>query len=142
MILLDTDHLTVLRYRTSDRAARLTERLAAVPTADGPIGTTVVNVEEAMRGWLAAVAKERQPHRQIPAYRELAELFTFFSGYHIALFDRAAADLFASFSAVRIGTRDRKIAAIASAHSALLLTANRQDFEQIPGLHFANWLDA
>jgi tRNA(fMet)-specific endonuclease VapC len=25
--------------------------------------------------------------------------------------------------------------------SALLLTANRRDFEQIPGLRFDNWLD-
>jgi tRNA(fMet)-specific endonuclease VapC len=72
----------------------------------------------------------------------LAELFTFFSGFHIALFDTAAADLFASFSAIRIGTRDRKIAAIARSHGALFLTANRQDFEQIPDLRIANWIDA
>jgi tRNA(fMet)-specific endonuclease VapC len=139
MILLDSDHLTALRYRTGDRATRLSGRLAA--TTDGPIGTTVVNVEEAMRGWLAAIAKERKPHRQIPAYRELGELFTFFSSFHVALFDQAGADLFVGFSGVRIGARDRKIAAIALAHGALLLTANRQDFEQVPGLRFANWMD-
>ena len=140
MILLDSDHLTVLRYRNSERGGRLAGRLAQAQ--DPQVGTTVVNVEEAMRGWLAAVAKERLPHRQIPAYRELAELFTFFSGFHIALFDGAAADLFVGFSAIRVGTRDRKIGAIARAHGALLLTANRQDFEQIPNLRIANWMDA
>ena len=139
MILLDSDHLTVLRYRQSERGAQLAERLAQAQ--DPHIGTTVVNVEEAMRGWLAAIAKERLPHRQILAYRELAELFTFFSGFHIALFDAAAAELFVSFSAIRIGARDRKIAAIARSHGALLLTANRQDFKQIPNLRFANWLN-
>lgn len=66
MILLDSDHLTVLRYRNSEQGVRLAERLAQ--TLDPLIGTMVVNVEEAMRGWLAAVAKERLPYRQIPAY--------------------------------------------------------------------------
>ncbi len=142
MILLDSDHLSVLRYPTGDRALRLTGRLAL--TTDTPVGTTVANVEESMRGWLAAIAKERQPRRQIPAYRELAELFAFFSGFHIALFDEAAADLFSGFSGfsgINIGAMDRKIAAIAIVQGALLLTANRQDFEQVPGLRFENWMD-
>jgi tRNA(fMet)-specific endonuclease VapC len=34
-----------------------------------------------------------------------------------------------------------KIACIALVHDALLLRANRQDFEQVPGLRFENWLD-
>ena len=33
------------------------------------------------------------------------------------------------------------IAAIALANNALLLTANRRDYERIPGLRFENWLD-
>lgn len=61
MILLDSDHLSVLRFRTSDRALRLAGRLAL--SNDPVIGTTVANVEEAMRGWLAAIAKERLPLR-------------------------------------------------------------------------------
>ena len=32
-------------------------------------------------------------------------------------------------------------ASIAVARNALLLTANRRDFELVPGLRFANWLD-
>jgi tRNA(fMet)-specific endonuclease VapC len=35
---------------------------------------------------------------------------------------------------------DKKIAAIARVNNAILLTANRREFEQIPGLHFENWL--
>lgn len=57
MILLDSDHLTVLKYRESERYARLTTRLQAV--ADEAVGTPIVNVEEQMRGWLASLAKER-----------------------------------------------------------------------------------
>jgi tRNA(fMet)-specific endonuclease VapC len=42
---------------------------------------------------------------------------------------------------VRIATRDLKIAAISLASSALLLTANRLDFEKVPGLRFESWLE-
>lgn len=43
-------------------------------------------------------------------------------------------------SGVRIGTQDLKIACTALAHDALLLSANRRDFERIPGLQVADWL--
>ena len=139
MIVLDSDHLSILRYRTGERAIRLAGRLAVA--SEGPIGTSIANVEETMRGWLASLARERQPHRQIPAYRELAELFTFFSGYHIAPFDETAADIFAGFSGIGIGATDRRIGAVSMAQNAFLLTANRKDFEKVPGLRFENWLD-
>jgi tRNA(fMet)-specific endonuclease VapC len=140
MILLDSDHLTILQLPDSDRADRLRARLR--DAADGPIGTTIVNIEESMRGWMASIAKERSPHRQIGPYRELARLFSFFSAFGVAHFDQPAAALFGTFSRIRIGANDRKIAAIAITRPALLLTANRRDFEQIPGLRFENWLDA
>jgi tRNA(fMet)-specific endonuclease VapC len=141
MILLDTDHLTVLKYKASERAIRLSGRLA-LASADGtPIGTTISNVEEQMRGWLSAIAKERLPRRQVAPYRDLAGLFDFFRGFAIALFTEPAADLFTGFSAIHIKATDRKAAAIAIAHNALFLTANRKDFEQVPGLRFENWLD-
>lgn len=44
-------------------------------------------------------------------------------------------------SGVKIGTMDLKTACIAIAHDALLLTANRLDFEKVPGLKFENWLE-
>src|SRR4051812_39314086 len=96
-----------------------------------------------MRGWLAAVAKERQAHRQVLAYRELADLFALFAGFHIALFDEAAAERFDALQAIpiRIGTMELKVAAIALSRDSLLLTANRRDFEQVPGLRFESWLD-
>ena len=139
MILLDSDHLTVLQYTSSDRCQRLRARLEA---ARGQVvGTTIVNVEEQMRGWLATIARERQAHRQLVAYAELAELFEFFRAFHLAPFDDAAADRFDQMGRIRIGVMDRKIAAVALAQDARLLTANRQDFEQVPGLRFENWLD-
>lgn len=141
MILLDSDHLSALRYRSGVKAIRLTQRLSSA--TESPIGTTIANVEEAMRGWMASIAKERTVFRQVPAYRELAALFGFFSGYHIALSDEPAAIRFETLKTarIRIGTMDLKTAAIALAQNALLLTANKRDFEKVPGLRFENWMD-
>jgi hypothetical protein len=55
MIILDSDHLSILRYQSA-RTGRLKERLEQSPIR--PIGTSIVNVEEAMRGWLVAIAKD------------------------------------------------------------------------------------
>ncbi|MBI2806930.1 MAG: type II toxin-antitoxin system VapC family toxin [Planctomycetes bacterium] len=141
MILLDSDHLTVLKYRGSERFVRLTMRLQAA--ADEAIGTTIVNVEEQMRGWLASLAKERAVPRQVPAYLELSLLFEFFGKLHVAAFDVDAAARFQALraAAVRIGTMDLKAACVALVNKAVFLTANRRDFAKVPGLRFENWLD-
>jgi Rhodopirellula transposase DDE domain len=49
---------------------------------------------------------------------------------------------FRGYSAIRTGTRDRKIAALSVVQDALLLSANRQDFEQVPGLRFDSWINS
>jgi tRNA(fMet)-specific endonuclease VapC len=139
VILLDTDHVSVLRMPASDRRTRLMARLATV--ADETIAIPVVAIEETMRGWLSAVAKERQAKRQVAAYRELASLFQFFAAFDVAEFEGAAAEQFGNFNRIRIGASDRTIAAITITNNALLLTANRQDYERIPGLRFENWMD-
>lgn len=67
-------------------------------------------------------------------------LFDFFSQFEILPFDEKAAEIFEGFGRIRIGSMDRKIAAIAIANNALLLTANKRDYENIPGLRFENWM--
>ena len=59
MILLDTDHLTHLKYVQGDRASQLLQKLKVQPATE-KIGVTIVTIEEQMRGWLASIAKERQ----------------------------------------------------------------------------------
>ena len=66
MILLETDHVSVLKYRGTERCDRLAARLAMV--ADEVIGTTIITVEEQMRGWMASISKERQIRRQVGPY--------------------------------------------------------------------------
>jgi tRNA(fMet)-specific endonuclease VapC len=141
VILLDTDHLTALKYVDSERCRKLQARLDEAD--DDVVGTTIVNVEEQMRGWLAAVAREKDLARQVSGYRELAGLFRYFDLFEIALFDDRAADRAKQLRAnkIRIGTMDLKIASIALVNDALLLSANLQHFEKAPGLRVENWLD-
>ncbi|HMF16596.1 MAG TPA: hypothetical protein VKE98_05280 [Gemmataceae bacterium] len=44
MILLDTDHLTILKYPANPRCQALLQRMKASP--DQQIGTTIISVEE------------------------------------------------------------------------------------------------
>ena len=140
MILLDTDHLTVLKYPESPACARLTSRMAA--SSDPDFATTIVNVEEQMRGWLAAIRRHNDPHRQIISYRRLSHAFIQLREWPIAEWNEPAASHFTRLRAAgnRIGSQDLKIACIALANDALLLSANLRDFEQVPGLHVEDWL--
>jgi len=89
VILLDTDHVNVLKYPEHPRFASLTTQLNT--TADQDIGTTVVTVEEHMRKWLAWINRSDDVSRQVPAYQELLRLFVFFSRWHVVPFDEQAA---------------------------------------------------
>lgn len=140
MIILDTDHVSILQVPDSDRRRPL---LSRIDTSDDIHATSIITIEEQMRGWLATIAKEKQVRRHAKPYSELGRLFKFFSGWEIIEFDDAAIQQFEDLKSrmLRIGTMDLKIAAIALANNTLLLTANRKDFEQVPGLRFENWLD-
>lgn len=142
MILIDTDHATYFKYPDSERGRRFIDRLSAVPPSE-VIGVAIVTIEERMRGWLAVIAKERQAIRQVLGYRELAGLFEFYQEFEIIPFDEAAARRFDDLRAqrLRLGAMDLKIAATALVHDALVLSANRRDFERVPGLRVENWLD-
>jgi tRNA(fMet)-specific endonuclease VapC len=107
------------------------------------VAISVVTIEEQLRGWLAAIAKERSARRQVGPYRELAGLFEFFAEFLIAPFDDNAADRFDELRPAhrRMGTMDLKIAAIALVNDALLVSANQRDFNRLPGLRIENWLD-
>lgn len=140
MIILDSDHLSVLKYSESAKGALLASRMRA--TAD-EFCTTIITVEEQMRGWLAHVRRFQSPLGQVTAYAELAKLLTFFGEWSVLQFDAIAATEFDSLrkQRVRIGTMDLKIAAIALSNEGLLLSANLRDFGKVPGLRVENWLD-
>jgi hypothetical protein len=69
MILLDTDHLSVLSNRSAGAHAALIGRMTAFP--DQEFAIPVVAVEEQCRGWLALINKLRDVHGQVEPYDRL-----------------------------------------------------------------------
>ena len=120
MILLDTDHLSVLTDRRAAGHAALVRRLEL---AQEPLAIPIVAVEEQCKGWLAKLNRTRDIHQQIAPYRRLADLFDFLAEWDIISLSESAADLFAQFrrQKLRVGSLDLKIAAITLAENTLLL---------------------
>jgi tRNA(fMet)-specific endonuclease VapC len=133
--LLDTDHVTLLLNQQSV----LRSRLVAVPS--GEEGTSIITVEENLRGRLAALARARDGARRIARYQQLLSSMELFAQLPLAAYEQAAEDEFQRLLGLRprIGTRDLKIAAIALANQVTVLTRNRRDFGHIPGLSIDDW---
>ncbi len=140
MILLDTDHLSVLTNARASAHATLLGRIRAAQAEE--FGIPVIAAEEQCRGWLAEVGRQRDVQKQVLAYERLARLFEFLAHWTVVRFDaRAAAEFIRLRKQLRrMGTQDLKIAAIALTNGALLLSANLSDFSQVPGLRVENWL--
>jgi len=140
MILLDTDHLSVLMYREHALYSALAQRL--ISSHDRTFVTSAVSLEEQLRAWLALINRQRAVSSQVEPYTKLVGLIQFYHGWTILPFDKGSAEQFERLrkSGVRIGTQDLKIASIALANDVVLLSSNLRDFAQVPNLKVEDWL--
>lgn len=139
MVILDTDHLTVIQRCSEPAFTRLAARLDVVP--DEEVFTTIITFEEQMRGWLAVVQSARSLSQQVAAYQRLHRLIEFFARGRVLPFDERAASRYEEMrrGRIRIGAMDLRIAAIALTNNALLLSRNLSDFRKVPGLRVEDW---
>jgi len=139
MVILDTDHMSVLERREEPSLRTLLHRLAELLPSD--VVTTVISYEEQMRGWMAYLARARSMAQQITAYGRLLAHLDNYRRIPVLEFDEAAAMVFQKWrrSRLRIGTMDLKIAAIVLARDATLLSRNLDDFRQISNLRVEDW---
>jgi tRNA(fMet)-specific endonuclease VapC len=142
MIVLDTDHFSVLTYG-GERRRRELERKIDLNSGER-FCITIVSFEEAARGWLARVRREHEFAAQVVIYSRLMQLFDVYRRAVVLPFDSTSSEIADRLrrAHVRVGTQDLKIAAIALSHNATILTANERDFSRIPGLQIENWLTA
>jgi tRNA(fMet)-specific endonuclease VapC len=139
VLVLDTDHLSLIQRSDSADGLRLTRRLEAAMGDE--IRTTIVNYEEQTRGWLAYLAKARSVAEQVERYRRLEQHVEMYTRIPLLSFDMASATQFQSLQAKRlkVATMDLKIASIVLAVGGTLLTRNLSDFQRVPGLHCEDW---
>ncbi len=74
------------------------------------VATTIITVEEQLRGWLAEIHRLTDPRRQILAYEPLQRRIEFFAAWAVLPWNPHAADLFVRYrrEGVRIGSLDLK----------------------------------
>lgn len=139
MILLDTDHLSMVLDTRHARHGHLVEKLRY---SGDVVALPGVCIEEQLRAWLAQIRRVPEPRNLIYPYDRLIRLLDTLREWEVARWDENAVGLFQELRSnrVRIGTQDLRIASIALANDALLLTANFRDFEKVPGLHVEDWL--
>ena len=139
VLILDTDHVTAIDRETR-LGVYLLDRLA---NSGSPFGTTIITVDEQLRGLLAEISRQRLEHKKIEWYGKLQTKIADLGTLRILGWDEPAVAVFERLRAarIRIGTMDLRIASIAIANSATLLTRNLKDFARVPGLRAENWLE-
>jgi tRNA(fMet)-specific endonuclease VapC len=140
MLILDTDHLTVVQKRTGIEYERLNARLEASAETE-QICATTVSLEEQTRGWLEYIKKAKTEEQRIHAYRRLHSLHDDYRVRTILDYDDRASSRYQHLvqSRVRVGTMDLRIAAIALANGATLPSRNARDFGKVSGLRVEDW---
>src|SRR2546425_4361437 len=139
MVVLDTDHMSLLEWSGAQGSATLRTRLATLQPAE--VVTTIISYEEQVRGWMAYIARTRSITQQVEAYRRLHRQLDNYCRIPVIAFDAPAAVRFQQLrrTRLRIGTMDVKIAAIVLSREATLLSRNLADFGQVPGLQVEDW---
>lgn len=135
LYVLDTDHLS-LAQRKHPAVLR---RIASTPPSE--LATTMVTVEEQLRGWLKLLRRAQRGHRLTAAYKSLHDALKYFRGLQLLDFDAMANERYDGLRAarIRIGTQDLRIAATVLCVNGVLVTRNDRDFAQVSGLRREDW---
>jgi tRNA(fMet)-specific endonuclease VapC len=135
LYILDTDRITLFQYGHAEVVARLES------TPEGERAITIISVEEQLRGWFTGVRRARDAEKLSRAYAGLSQVVDFSRSVRVLPFTLTAVERFLQLRRTlpRIGKLDLSIAAIALGVDATVVTRNRQDFGQVPGLRIEDW---
>ncbi|WP_199307223.1 type II toxin-antitoxin system VapC family toxin [Alkalinema sp. FACHB-956] len=110
-------------------------------TRPNELAITVVTYEEQLRGWLNYIRRASDQAQLIVGYQKLKESLNFFCDKQVLEFTEAVATEYSYLQQqkLRIGTQDLRIAAIVLSVDGVIVTRNRRDFGQVPGLQIEDW---
>ena len=74
MIILDTDSLTIVQGQQGDAYDNLDRRLQHA-AAEDIVCVTIISFEEQFRGWMAKIARAKNPDELEQTYRRLRRFF-------------------------------------------------------------------
>jgi len=132
--IFDTDHLSLYGRANPSLITRLQQTKLKLTT-------TVISVEEQLRGCLAQISEIKDGESKSSAYQLLTNTVLLLSEFDILQYDAKAREVYQSLKLqrLRVGTQDLRIASIAIAYDGILLTRNRRDFEKVPNLITEDW---
>jgi tRNA(fMet)-specific endonuclease VapC len=139
LLILDTDHVSLL-LRGHPKVVEHLKQASAQPS------TTIITVQEIFNGW---VGELNQPNAQsttiLNHYHQLYLAMALLKRLPILEFDAPAFNIYENLLLQNLKLRkkrlqkDMRIAAIALSLDATVVTRNRRDFEQVPGLKIEDW---
>ena len=135
LYILDTDHISLLQQKN----VTVWKRMRQIDVEDRAV--TVISAAEQIQGRMAVIAKAKSEADAAKGLDRLTETIRFYQTVQILLYGVPATALFEQLrrSKVRISTQDLRIASITLSLGATLVTRNRRDFVQVPGLSIADW---
>lgn len=138
LYVLDTDVITLLQAGND----ALTARISA--TNESNLFTTVITVQEQLRGRLASINRAAEGPALIHSCEKFLTAFSCLQGIQILPFDDAALAQLQQLRArkIHVGTQDLRIAAIVLPIGGTPVTRNYRDFQRVPNLALENWVDS
>src|SRR5262245_30550812 len=121
LFVLDTDTMTLwLRGHM-----RVCERISVQDPSR--LCTTIVTIEELLRGWYTQIRKAKGDEQVARAYAALQQTVQVAARLHVLAFDQVVIRRFNDLRArkLRVGTNDLKIAATVLENEGLLVTRNQ-----------------
>jgi tRNA(fMet)-specific endonuclease VapC len=139
LVLLDTDHFSILQREEQPAAGALRSRLRQLPTDQ--VTVSIISFQEQVQGWLAYINRARKAEQILKGFADLHDLLRNYTLRPVLPFNESSLKEFLSLQRqrIRVGTSDLRIAAIANANGAKLLSRNLRDFRQVPGLDVEDW---
>jgi tRNA(fMet)-specific endonuclease VapC len=138
MFILDTDHISLwLRGNSLVRAK-------AIRSAQ-EVTITIISVQEIFNGWVGRLNNLPTQDNLIVEYENLWQAVDFIRSFPTLKFDAEADMRYVQLLQANPLLRkkrlrqDIRIAAIALSCDAIVITRNRRDFEQVPGLRVEDW---
>ena len=138
LYVLDTDHISLYQKLHP----QIVSRVQAANAQE--VAVTIISAEEQLRGWFDAIRQATSGERLRWAYLGLRQGIEYFNTIRVLDLNQAALNRYLALRAakIRIGTQDLRIASIVLSINGILITRNRRDFAQVPGLKIEDWTAA